>query len=166
MITRDFIRKNHKKYKDREELVAEVMRKCLCPRKTVINYIAELGLAKRFPQMLSGGRQKKEGLQEGKSDTQESKTSSVKPKRLSSSKFKGIDGLRKLFDKTQRIQEFIETELKERQWILDSELRERLRISVSQWRHYAGQFSEYQRKPEGVLIWIHPDYMDEADEFL
>ena len=167
MTAREYLRENWRKHTDRESLIEDVHRETGTGKKRIIELISIEGLSRHFPPSRKGRPPKYLTGEKTKSQIVRKETiSTAQPKKLSSEKYKGLNGLKKLFDKTCKIQNVIDTTLKDRAWMFDHEVREKSGISITYWRRYADQFAEFQRKAEGKTIWIHPEYIDEADEIL
>lgn len=160
MTGKEFVLKNWKKYDSINDLIEGAMKVCRCSPKQIKNTVYEKGLTNKFKKQLKRGNKKGVKIER----------ISNKTKKISSSNHQGIAGLRKLFDKTQRIKDFIDNILKEKQWMFDYDVRDKVGISVSEWRGYSEQFASLQRvvKDRGITykIWVHPDYIEEVEEFI
>jgi hypothetical protein len=90
----------------------------------------------------------------------------------------GMDSLRQLFGKDEiakrkmqkrhdAVADFIASTLKQRQWMRDADVREELGLASVDFAMVRQEYTHLTLQPtaedgQRVLIWCHPDYLDEA----
>lgn len=121
-------------------------------------------VSKRIAGLYKSGRiRRSDVLKHGKKQD-DNKTTSTNEKGI------GIEGFRKLFDKSitipNKIQFKIDSYLKEKGWEYDDTFRMVCEITLQDWRRYRDKFSRLQVKVDGKVIWGHPDLIDEMREVL
>lgn len=81
----------------------------------------------------------------------------------------GLDGFKQLYDKSvnipSKIKKGIDQYLKKTGWMYDDDFRRACGVKSTDWRRYAREFEQLQmRVDNGVLVWGHPDIIDQMRE--
>ena len=85
----------------------------------------------------------------------------------------GIDGFRKMFDPAvrnlEKVSSFLQSdEFREKGWVYDSDLRDRLRVGAAEWIHMRQSHEDLLVEVRDPIrkgrktVWCHPDIIDEA----
>jgi hypothetical protein len=101
--------------------------------------------------------------------------STARKKTSASRSSKGLEGFREMFDTVMRTQTALDTflasdEFKDRGWIYDNELRDRLGVSTSSWVQIRKDYAQYQCEPRDPdtksrkVVWGHIDIIEELRE--
>jgi DNA-binding transcriptional ArsR family regulator len=134
--------------------------------------VHQTAVSKRLSDLYTSGRiDKSRILRHGKKQVAEPEPTRI-TEQLDTRKTAdtGIEGFRRLFDKSliipETIKDKIENHLKQKGWDYDDNFRVVCGVKQHDWRRFRSDFAHLHVTVEGRLVWGHPDIIDEMREIM